>query len=79
MLALICGSDYSSGIFGVGKESLLKLFDGIPDADILERLRLWKTNIEYYENLEKNLLSQNICTGCGHIGKLVLHNKDGKL
>ncbi|GJQ76602.1 hypothetical protein Trydic_g15465 [Trypoxylus dichotomus] len=76
-LALICGSDYCDGVFGVGKDSVLKLFDGIPDTDILNRLRSWRTNSSYYENLQKHLTAQNICSLCGHIGKLMVHNEDG--
>ncbi|KAK9736855.1 XPG I-region [Popillia japonica] len=76
-LALICGSDYSDGVFGVGKDSVLKLFDGISDSDILKRLKSWKTNNDYYESLERHLNSHNICSLCGHIGKLLLHEKDG--
>lgn len=76
-MALICGSDYSDGVFGVGKDSVLKLFEGISDADILNRLRSWKTNLDHYESLEKHLAGQNICSICGHIGKTLLHNKDG--
>ncbi|XP_023012185.2 XPG-like endonuclease isoform X1 [Leptinotarsa decemlineata] len=76
-MALLCGSDYTEGVQGIGKESVLKLFDKISDEEILERLRSWRKDIELYKKFENLVSDKNICTSCGHNGKLQSHNKKG--
>lgn len=76
-LALLCGSDYSNGVDGVGKDSSLKLFEKYSDEEILNRMRNWRRNGHIFEEFEKKLADKNICTSCGHNGKLQAHNKAG--
>ncbi|KAF5293076.1 hypothetical protein FQR65_LT11068 [Abscondita terminalis] len=76
-MALLCGSDYCNGVFGVGKEAVIKLFEFVPEEEILERLRSWKSNFQLYTKLEKELNDKNVCTSCGHFGKLQSHVKNG--
>ncbi|KAF5280105.1 hypothetical protein FQA39_LY18139 [Lamprigera yunnana] len=76
-MALFCGSDYNNGVFGVGKEAVLKLFEKIPDDQILNYLRSWRINTHTYEKLKWNVENKKICTSCGHTGKVQLHTKNG--
>lgn len=78
-MALLCGSDYSNGVEGVGKDSSLKLFEKYSDEEILDRMRSWRKNEKVFEEFEKNLADKNICTSCGHQGKLQSHTKAGKI
>lgn len=77
-LALLCGSDYSDGVFGVGKESALKLFEKVKDRDIIQHLQSWRTKSAYYDELSQKINDKNICTTCSHIGKVQSHTKHGK-
>ncbi|CAL7945674.1 unnamed protein product [Xylocopa violacea] len=75
-LALLCGCDYDEGLNGVGKEAAMKLFKIATDEDILDRIRSWKTDSTL--NLkEEELLNPNLCTSCGHSGKVQKHTKSG--
>lgn len=76
-LAVLCGSDYSSGVFGVGKEAVSKLYENVAEKEILNRLRSWKNNNLKYDELYKKITNKNICTSCGHKGKLQVHTKSG--
>nr|CAI5827257.1 unnamed protein product [Callosobruchus analis] len=76
-LALLCGSDYNEGVQGVGKESVIKFFDTLSDKDTLERLRSWKIKTDFYKELEEKLANKNICSSCGHMGKIQMHIKNG--
>lgn len=76
-MALLCGSDYGDGIHGVGKETVLKFFEDLSDEDTLNRLRSWRQTPEVYEKHERVISDKNICTSCGHIGKINAHNKSG--
>lgn len=38
-MALLIGSDYSEGVHGVGKDSVLKFFETVSDEEVLDRLR----------------------------------------
>lgn len=78
-LALLCGSDYSDGVFGVGKEAALKLFGNVSDCDIIEHLKSWKTKVAHYERLSRQINDKNVCSACGHSGKVQSHTKLGKL
>ncbi|VEN57561.1 unnamed protein product [Callosobruchus maculatus] len=76
-MALLCGSDYNDGVQGVGKESVVKLFDTLSDEETLERLRSWKIKSDFYKELEEKLANKNICSSCGHLGKIQMHTKNG--
>lgn len=76
-MALLCGSDYSDGVNGVGKETVLKFFENLPDEEILEILRSWRRNTEKYDKFEQLINDKNICTACGHHGKIQGHTKNG--
>ncbi|KAL2716187.1 flap endonuclease GEN [Vespula squamosa] len=75
-LALLCGCDYNEGINGVGKEAALKFFKTVSDSCVLERIKSWSTDTSF-EKLETDLLNPNVCTSCGHAGKLHKHTKSG--
>lgn len=61
----------------MGKDSSLKLFEKYSDEEILNRMRNWRRNGHIFEEFEKKLADKNICTSCGHHGKLQAHNKAG--
>ncbi|XP_043520211.1 flap endonuclease GEN isoform X2 [Frieseomelitta varia] len=75
-LALLCGCDYTDGLNGVGKEAALKLFKIVNDEDILERIKSWRTDITL-DYKEAELLSSNLCSSCGHTGRVQKHTKSG--
>lgn len=77
MLALLCGSDYSEGVHGIGKDSVIKLFNTVSDSDILHRIRSWPKQDSLFEEFEQKLTDKSICTSCGHPGKLQSHNSKG--
>nr|CAH7758678.1 unnamed protein product [Callosobruchus chinensis] len=76
-MALLCGSDYNDGVQGIGKESVMKFFDTLSDEETLERLRSWKINTDFYMEHEEKLANKNICSSCGHLGKIQMHTKNG--
>ncbi|CAH1129595.1 unnamed protein product [Ceutorhynchus assimilis] len=76
-MALLLGCDYSEGVHGIGKESVLKLFETVSNDEVLDRLRSWRENINMFENYEKQLNDKNICTSCGHNGKIQYHTRNG--
>ncbi|KAK5638042.1 hypothetical protein RI129_012337 [Pyrocoelia pectoralis] len=65
------------GVFGIGKEAAMKLFEHITDDEILDRLRSWQTNGDFYRNLSEEFTNKNICTLCGHRGTRQSHIKYG--
>ncbi|XP_043490338.1 flap endonuclease GEN isoform X1 [Polistes fuscatus] len=75
-LALLCGCDYNEGINGVGKEAALKFFKTVSDSCILERIKSWSTDTNF-QKVEAELSNPNLCTSCGHTGKLQKHTKSG--
>ncbi|XP_014488944.1 PREDICTED: flap endonuclease GEN isoform X2 [Dinoponera quadriceps] len=75
-LALLCGCDYDEGIIGVGKEAALKFFKTVEDDDVLQRIQDWRTDTKL-DKVESNLLNSDLCTSCGHKGKLQKHTKSG--
>ncbi|KAL3277689.1 hypothetical protein HHI36_013034 [Cryptolaemus montrouzieri] len=74
-LALLCGSDYWEGVQGVGKDCSLKLFEKYSDEEILDRMRQWRNQPSIFEELERKLGDKNICTSCGHSGRVQSHNQ----
>ncbi|TGZ46517.1 flap endonuclease GEN [Temnothorax longispinosus] len=75
-LALLCGCDYDEGVKGVGKEAALKFFKTVREKDVLQRIQDWRTD-RSLGRAESNLLNPNLCTSCGHPGKLQKHTKSG--
>ncbi|XP_076668330.1 XPG-like endonuclease [Andrena cerasifolii] len=75
-LALLCGCDYNDGLNGVGKEAALKLFKIVNDEGILERIKSWKTD-NTLDQREAEILCSNVCSSCGHSGKVQKHTKSG--
>jgi flap endonuclease GEN len=76
-LALLCGSDYCDGVHGIGKESVVKLFNVVSEDEILKRLRSWKDRASYYGKLEAKIGDKSLCTLCGHSGRAQGHTKKG--
>ncbi|KAM8710972.1 hypothetical protein ACLKA7_017585 [Drosophila subpalustris] len=80
VMALLCGCDYCpDGIGGIGKDGVLKLFNKYNDAEILDRLRNWRSEMEMgtYSALELRVDDKTICSNCGHIGRTQSHTKSG--
>ncbi|XP_046141266.1 flap endonuclease GEN [Osmia bicornis bicornis] len=75
-LALLCGCDYDEGLNGVGKEAAMKLFKIVKDQDIIERIKSWRID-DSLDHKESELLSPNVCSSCGHSGKVQKHTKSG--
>ncbi|XP_066257695.1 flap endonuclease GEN [Euwallacea similis] len=76
-MALLIGSDYSEGVHGIGKTSVLKFFETVSDEEVLNRLRSWRQKDILYSTYEKELNDKSICSSCGHKGKLQSHAKSG--
>ncbi|CAH0549653.1 unnamed protein product [Brassicogethes aeneus] len=76
-MALILGSDYSDGVPGIGKDSIMKFFENVSDAEVLDRLRQWRANEALYKKYEEKINDKNICTSCGHHGKVQGHTRNG--
>lgn len=76
-MALLCGSDYGDGVLGIGKESVMKFFEKLSDEETLDRVRSWKLKPDMYKRLEKQVSDKNMCTSCGHHGKVHSHTKNG--
>ncbi|XP_043268619.1 flap endonuclease GEN isoform X2 [Venturia canescens] len=76
VMALLCGCDYDDGVSGVGKEAVLKLFKLVDDKDIFDRITSWPTDPKF-KQMESKLKDPNICTSCGHEGKVRTHAKSG--
>ncbi|XP_025161516.1 flap endonuclease GEN isoform X2 [Harpegnathos saltator] len=75
-LALLCGCDYDEGVTGVGKEAALKFFKIVEDNNVLQRIQEWRTDTKL-DKVESDLLNSDLCTSCGHKGKLQKHIKSG--
>ncbi|XP_015594834.1 flap endonuclease GEN isoform X2 [Cephus cinctus] len=77
-MALLCGCDYGDGVSGVGKEAALKLFKFLDKEgeDVLDRIKSWRTD-KKFDMMEAELSNSNICTSCGHLGKIRVHAKTG--
>lgn len=78
-MALLCGSDYSPGVRGVGKDSALKFFENVSDDRVLNRVREWVNDAGTFEEMQSRIMDKNICTSCGHHGKVQVHAKKGCL
>ncbi|KAL3272320.1 hypothetical protein HHI36_024269 [Cryptolaemus montrouzieri] len=76
-LALLCGTDYSEGVQGLGKDCSLKLFEKYSDEEILDRMRQWRNQPSIFEEFERKLGDKNICKSCDHSGRVQSHNKTG--
>ncbi|KAJ8956127.1 hypothetical protein NQ318_016582 [Aromia moschata] len=76
-MALLCGSDYCEGVQGIGKESALKFFENLTDEETLDRLRSWRLKPDLYEKFESQISDKNICSSCGHQGRIQSHTKHG--
>ncbi|XP_030768184.1 flap endonuclease GEN [Sitophilus oryzae] len=77
VMALLLGCDYADGVHGVGKDSVMKLFENIPDKDILNRIKSWRDNRDLYNQYESQVNDKSLCTTCGHTGKKYYHTKNG--
>lgn len=77
-MALLCGSDYSDGVPGIGKESVLKFFEKLSDEQVFDRIKTWRTKPDLFDELESCISDKDICKSCGHHGKLQAHTKNGK-
>lgn len=77
-MALLCGCDYSEGVQGIGKESVLKFFEKVSDEQVFERIKSWKTKIDLYEEYDARISDKDTCKSCGHFGKIQNHSKNGK-
>ncbi|EZA52825.1 Flap endonuclease GEN [Ooceraea biroi] len=75
-LALLCGCDYDEGVSGVGKEAALKFFKIVEDQDVLQRIQQWGNDASL-DRAERDLARPDLCTSCGHRGKIQKHAKSG--
>ncbi|XP_076256397.1 XPG-like endonuclease isoform X1 [Rhynchophorus ferrugineus] len=76
-MALLVGCDYSEGVHGVGKDSVMKLFERVSDENILDFIRSWRDKKDLYDKYERQLNDKTHCSSCGHIGKVQSHTKSG--
>ncbi|KZC08486.1 Flap endonuclease GEN [Dufourea novaeangliae] len=64
-LALLCGCDYNDGLNGVGYVT-----------HYFSRIKSWRTDSSL-DQKETELQCSNLCTSCGHDGKVQKHAKSG--
>lgn len=77
-MALLCGCDYCpNGVDGVGRDAVLKLFQMYSDAEIMARIRRWRSLENHLTALEMRVDDKAICVGCGHLGRIQSHTKNG--
>lgn len=77
-MALLCGCDYCpDGVEGVGRDATSKLFSLYSNAEILDRLRVWREHNGCFTEQELRVDDKDVCVNCGHRGKLVSHTKSG--
>lgn len=78
VLALLCGCDYCpEGVDGVGKDSVLKLFNMYKDEEILDKIREWKRKNDNYTAIELKVDDKSYCNNCGHYGSYQKHSRSG--
>lgn len=78
VLGLLCGCDYCpNGIPGIGKDSVLKLFERYKNDEILSRIRSWRQNNNNYTALEIRVDDKSLCVNCGHYGTAQKHGSKG--
>lgn len=79
-LALLCGCDYNAGgVNGIGRDSAMKFLNCFGNDVILDRIKSWKTDTEKFRQIEREINSPDICTACGHAGKVQKHTRNGCL
>lgn len=77
-MALLCGCDYCpDGIGGIGRDSVVKLFNKYNNNEILSRIRSWRYEDAKYTALEMKVDDKTVCTNCGHLGRTQSHAKSG--
>lgn len=79
VMALLCGSDYSDGVHGIGKESVLNFFEKISDEEVFDRIKTWRSKPDLYEEYEARISDKEMCKSCGHHGKLQAHTRNGRI
>ncbi|XP_061392521.1 flap endonuclease GEN [Musca vetustissima] len=78
VMALLCGCDYCpDGIGGIGRDSVVKLFNKYTNDEILNKIRCWRYEDAKYSALEMRVDDKSICTNCGHLGRTQSHTKSG--
>ncbi|XP_075161836.1 XPG-like endonuclease [Haematobia irritans] len=77
-MALLCGCDYCpEGVDGIGRDSVLKLFNMYNNSEILDKIRSWRYEDDKYTALEMRVDDKTICSNCGHLGRTQNHTKNG--
>uniref|UniRef100_A0A1I8PG70 Flap endonuclease GEN n=1 Tax=Stomoxys calcitrans TaxID=35570 RepID=A0A1I8PG70_STOCA len=78
VMALLCGCDYCpDGVGGIGRDSVIKLFNKYKNDEILDKIRRWRQEDAKYTALEMRVDDKTICTNCGHLGRTQSHTKNG--
>lgn len=78
VMALLCGCDYCpDGIGGIGRDSVVKLFNKYKNDEILNKIRCWRYEDSKYSALEMKVDDKSICANCGHMGRTQSHSKSG--
>ncbi|KFB45998.1 AGAP002669-PA-like protein [Anopheles sinensis] len=77
-MALLSGCDYCpAGVVGVGREMVTRFLSCYENNAILPRIRSWRSTANRLTELEIRAEDKNICSDCGHVGKLLQHRKSG--
>ena len=78
VMGLLCGCDYCpEGIGGIGRDSVMKLFNKYKNEEILKRIRSWRKEDDKFTALEMRVDDKTICSYCGHYGRTQNHTKNG--
>ncbi|TMW47737.1 hypothetical protein DOY81_007193 [Sarcophaga bullata] len=78
VMGLLCGCDYCpEGIGGIGRDSVMKLFNKYKNDEILKRIRSWRKEDDKFTALEMRVDDKTICSYCGHYGRTQSHTKNG--
>ncbi|XP_052868064.1 flap endonuclease GEN [Anopheles cruzii] len=79
-MALLTGCDYCpAGVLGVGREMVTRFLSCCQNDSILAKIRSWRRTSDQLTALEVKVDDKNVCTDCGHAGKLQQHRKSGCL
>lgn len=79
-LALLTGCDYYPGVYGVGKETAIKLLAKLGDIDVLDRFRSWRKDSKFKDLQTKadNIMRKpRHCSTCHHPGSPKEHAANG--
>ncbi|XP_055547531.1 flap endonuclease GEN isoform X2 [Wyeomyia smithii] len=78
VMGILSGCDYCpTGVPGVGRESVHRLLRSHTNQEILNQIRSWRLTADRLTESEIKVQNKDICTDCGHYGKVFGHRRVG--